>query len=411
MTKQPSTSVARSAFSECAKIVAKGSNVGVSRRVSRRDMPRTSRRMAIPLGTSARVIKHRMRSKSKEVLSDNEDLTQPMRIQHGAEAAPELFAMTQTPLPIDPTAENFADLVDLSRKRTRAQSTESISMRHPPKDENTESDTSRRFSKASFAATIRSNFLRSLSRNKRRPGQSRSPSGNSVSSDIPSLRDRLSTASVISPKRRRKRRRTSELYSPWLRNSHFHFLKKYRVPTAKPRISAPLARDSVFSPGWSRLKNLSTEFGRQTKNQLIIRSSKVRSSKSAPKPPCESAGLPGSVCRFLLPSKTPRFEGSERSGFTALLICRHCGSKVTSSLKRASVATSPGPCPIVRDAAAYWPEMWQPSPREKVGPTDASPAATSVVTIQPSYIPQTFSPSSSISESKIQVTFVTYLGL
>ncbi|KAL5109964.1 hypothetical protein TcWFU_002544 [Taenia crassiceps] len=368
----------------------------MAKRYSRCDQPRTSKRMAIALGASARILKHHMRSKERATVPNIDELTQPMRVQPNEEASPnELFAMTQTHSLIEPSVVQLDEFSDLSNRHNRTQSADAdcISMRRSRKDDDTPSR-KQRGSKLSLASTFKhSSFLRSLSRGSKRPNQSYSPDSrsSSVSSDIPPLRERLSTSSVTIP-RRKKRRKTNELYSPWLHNSRLHFLKKYRIPPAssKARTSVP-STSAVFSPGWSRLKSLSTEFGRQSKTQLLIRSTKKCSSSKGAFKPVEAAPQPsnsGPICRFILPSKGPLFKGSEK-GKTDALLCSHCGSEIIFISKPTTVLTSPKPYPVVRDSGAYWPESWRQSPPIITREADIPAPATPGVTTPPSYVLQT----------------------
>uniref|UniRef100_A0A915EVZ1 Uncharacterized protein n=1 Tax=Echinococcus canadensis TaxID=519352 RepID=A0A915EVZ1_9CEST len=393
---QPKVVKAKSKSSETVGISSLKSGFSLmTKRISRRDQPRTSKRMAIALGTSARILKHHMRSKEGASVLNIDELTQPMRVQPTEEALScELFTMTQTPPLIKPSVMRLDEFPDLSNKRSRAQSADvsGVSMRRPPRDGEDEPNCSHRGSKLSLASAFkRSSFLRSLSRGRKRQNQSQSSesSASLVSSDIPPLRERLSTSAATPT--RKKRRRTNELYSPWLHNSRLHFLKKYRIPpvSSKPRTSLPPTSANVFSPAWSRLKSLGTEFGRQSKTQLLIRSMKKCSSSRVAFKPVETAVQPpnlGPVCRFILPSRGPWFEGSEK-GKTAALLCSHCGSEIIFISNPATVLTSPIPYPVVRDSRAYWPELWQQSPQVITGQGDVSAAVTSAVTTLPSYVP------------------------
>lgn len=351
--------------------------------------------MAIALGASARILKHHMRSKERAPVPSIDELTQPMDAQFNEEVSPnELFAMTQTPPLIEPSAVRLDEFPDLSNKHNRAQSDDAdgASMRRSQRDEDA-STCNQRGSKLSLASTFkRSSFLRSLSRGSKRRNQSQSPdSTSSVSSGIPPLRERLSTSSAAIS-RRKKRRRTNELYSPWLHSSRLHFLKKYRIPPAssRARTSVPSTSTNVFSPGWSRLKSLSTEFGRQSKTQLLIRSTKKCPSSKGAFRPVEAAPQPsnsGPVCRFILPSRGSLFESSEKGKTTALL-CSHCGYEIIFISKPATVLTSPEPYPIVRGSEAYWPESWRHSPQMITRQADISTVAAPDVTILPSCVPQ-----------------------
>ncbi|CDS43001.1 breast cancer type 1 susceptibility protein [Echinococcus multilocularis] len=323
----------------------------MTKRISRRDQPRTSKRMAIALGTSARILKHHMRSKEGTSVLNSDELTQPMRVQPTEEALScELFAMTQTPPLIEPSVMRLDEFPDLSNKRNRAQSADvsGVSMRRPPRDGEDEANCSHRGSKLSLASAFkRSSFLRSLSRGRKRQNQSQSSE---------------SSASL-----------------------------KYRIPpvSSKPRTSLPPTSANVFSPAWSRLKSLGTEFGRQSKTQLLIRSMKKCSSSRVAFKPVETAVQPpnlGPVCRFILPSRGPWFEGSKK-GKTAALLCSRCGSEIIFISNPATVLTSPMPYPVVRDSRAYWPELWQQSPQVITGQGDVSVAVTSAVTTLPSYVP------------------------
>ncbi|KAL5966057.1 hypothetical protein TSMEX_006230 [Taenia solium] len=336
-----------------------------------------------------------MRSKERAPVPNVDELTQPMGSQPSEEASPnELFAMTQTPPLIEPSAVRLDEFPDLSNKPNRTQSADAdgVSMRRSRRDGHA-STCSQRGSKLSLASTFkRSSFLRSLSRGSKRRNQSHSPESraSSVGSDIPPLRERLSTSSAA-VFRRKKRRRTNELYSPWLHNSRLRFLKKYRISPASSKARASVSSGAnVFSPGWSRLKSLSTDFGRQSKTQLLIRSTKKRSSSKGAFKPVEATSQPpnlGPVCRFMLPSRGPLFEGSEKKKTTALL-CSHCGYEIIFISKPATVLTSPKPYPIVRDLGAYWPESWRQSP-QMTRQGDISTAATPGVTVLSSYVSQT----------------------
>uniref|UniRef100_A0A0R3WB70 BRCT domain-containing protein n=1 Tax=Taenia asiatica TaxID=60517 RepID=A0A0R3WB70_TAEAS len=368
----------------------------LAKRYSRCDQSTTSKRVAIALGASARILKHHMRSKERALVPNVDELTQPMGFQPNEEASPnELFAMTQTPPLIEPSAVRLDEFPDLSNKPNHTQSADAdgVSMRRSRRDEDA-STCSQRGSKLSLASTFkRSSFLRSLSRGSKRRNQSQSPESraSSVSSGIPPLRERLSTSSAA-VFRRKKRRRTNELYSPWLQNSRLHFLKKYRVPPASSKARTSVSSSAnVFSPGWSRLKSLSTDFGRQSKTQLLIRSTKKRSSSKGAFKPVEATSQPpnsGPVCRFILPSRGSLFEGSAKKK-TAALLCSHCGYEIILISKPATVLTSPKPYPVVRDLGAYWPESWRHSPLMTTRQGVISTAATPGVTILPSYVSQT----------------------
>ncbi|VDM35424.1 unnamed protein product [Hydatigera taeniaeformis] len=368
----------------------------LTKRYSRCDQPRTCKRTAVALGASARILKHRMPSKELVPVPDIDEPTQPMRAQGSDEALPDgLFAMTQTPLVIEPATLTLDELPDPSNKDNQAQvvDTEGNSMRRSRVDGDL-SSCCQRGSKLSLVSSLkRSSFLRSISRSNKRRNQSQSPEpeASPVSSDIPSLRERLSTSSAATL-RRKKRRKTNELYSPWLHNSRLHFLKKYRIPPAfsKARTSDPSTSPNVFSPGWSRLKSLSAEFGRQSKTQLLIRSTKKRSSSKRDFKSVEVTSRQpnlGPVCRFILPSRGPLFEVSQKEKVDALL-CSRCGCEIIFFSKPAAVLTSSKPCPIVRDLGVYWPESWRQSP-QMIRQTNISTALDSAVNIISSSVPQT----------------------
>lgn len=341
----------------------------------------------------------------------------------------QLFTMTQTPHQGDPIATgSLSDFPDLSHRRSRHPDTISdditesgcIVMRRPPASASKTSPTRRRSAKLSFSALKRSSFLRGLSRGRRRnrsESENSNASSNASPSQIPPLRERLSTTSVLTPKRKR-RRKTNELYSPWLRNSRFHFLKKYRISaeSRKPRASMPPPGRSDFSPGWSRVKRISAEFGQNSKGQLIIKSSSRRRPSRAgnfrrnvaANDPASAAAAAGPVCRFLMPLGRLGDSRGGENGEATRIVCNNCGQFLTlfpppettplqqppTTASKKRPMSMPPPCPMVHAEEAYWPEVGRdlPSPpANKLTKLEVSPAPTSVVTIQPSFIPQSFS--------------------
>uniref|UniRef100_A0A5K3F8C7 RING-type domain-containing protein n=2 Tax=Mesocestoides corti TaxID=53468 RepID=A0A5K3F8C7_MESCO len=384
------------------------------RRNSRRSHPGVNKRSAIALGTSARVLKHNRLLKSCEPLAADDDAiesTQPMETlctqpMVDVESADQLFTMTQTPLPIEATSDTL-EFPDLSHKRHRGKpatkpmppmqraASETVSMRKPPTEDEGETLSSRRSSKLSFSSLKGHSFLRGLGFGRRRHrSQSEESTESSTSSCIPPLRDRLSAASATTPKR--KKRKTNDLYSPWLRGSRFRFLKKYRIGSGSRRSRASLPPSRLFSPGWSRIKGISADFGRQSKTQLLIRSTKKRvpgESGLKRRPINPDPPKSGPVCPFFLPLKRLGHKSTQEM-CTSFVLCSQCGCRATVFSASEKPFSMPAPCPIVHDKEAYWPESGRelpPCSADRSKRLEFSPAPTSVVTIQPSYIPQSFS--------------------
>ncbi|VDO03048.1 unnamed protein product [Rodentolepis nana] len=333
----------------------------------------------------------------------------------------ELFALTQTPLPVESRDLDFSDFPDLSTKRNSIDNVENDSQQR----------SFMRSRRPRLLSAVKKHVFRSLSRERKRRLGSPDSQNSTVSSCsvIPPLRERLSLMSTPtertkgSPKLRgRKRRRLSnELYSPWLRNSRMHFLKKYRIPSQPPiSRSASSELPSGQSPSWSGLKNLTGDMARVSKRPPLLFSSKKKidanlSTSSADKSSVgvrEARKFP--VCRFSLPAivgwkfkETVSSEAvSERS-----LICASCGSEMLLFPKSnyCTAPTNPPPCPQIHAETSYFPDSFICRPtkdtekagkNEKCASANATPIKTqtvespglmSVVTIQPSCIPQTFS--------------------
>lgn len=317
----------------------------------------------------------------------------------------QLFAMTQNSAdPVDPEA--VTDYLDLSNKRARFQAKGSERPATTPNQR-------RLSSKLLISSLKKSTFLRGLSRRRNRSGSLAS----AVSSDtptptIPPLSVRICTTEETSDAPRPKRRRkTNELYSPWLQKSRFNFLKKYRLGNDSKRGRASLPGRTTsddFSPGWSRVKGIRAEFGQHPKGQLDIKSTRRRTvhcrgfrrSTSVPSGP---QSVPGVVCHFLMP--LGHIGGRDSKNPLSDVMCSECGQTVLVSAKMGTpkkpALKSPAPCPLVHDIEAYWPESGRKLPPPLPLPPrsstfllkklEFSPAPTSVVTIQPSYIPQSFS--------------------
>lgn len=334
--------------------------------------------------------------------------------------------MTQTPLPVEPNAVDLSEFPDLSIKGSKRSD-----------DGHNRQGSFPRQRKPRLFSAVRKRVFRSLSRERKRRLGSPSPESQgstvSVCSIIPPLRERLSLRSLpvesrTSPKLRGRkcRRLSNELYSPWLRNSRMHFLKKYRIPpqpTMSRTASSELA--SGQSPSWLGLKNLGGDMIRSSRRQLPLRiSSKKKTVDTADttnKSSVVTAPEPRKdpVCRFSLPTATRLFKETVSAQCEEKkLICNNCGSEMLLFLNPTSCApTFPSPCPEIHTETSYFPDSFICQPRSNgeekskeksvtanttpVGrQAEVSPATTSVVTIQPSYIPQTFSLTSKVVLAK-----------
>lgn len=339
----------------------------------------------------------------------------------------ELFAMTQTPLPVEPGTVDLSDFPDLSGNKNSNDSVEGDNQQR----------SFLRSRRPRLLSTVKKHVFRSLSRDRKRRLGSPDSQNSTVSSCslIPPLRERLSLVSTPTeriksspPKLRgRKRRRLSnELYSPWLRNSRMHFLKKYRIPSQPPMTrSASSELPSTQSPSWSGLKNITGDIARGSKRPPLLFSSKKKtdanlSTSSAEKNSVgarETRKFP--VCRFSLPAIVGRkFKETVSTGAVEerRLICASCGSELLLFLKSnyCTAPTDPPPCPQIHAETSYFPDSFICRPNkegeneEKGGKCASanvtpirkqvkeSPGLMSVVTIQPSCIPQTFSLNSKV---------------
>lgn len=298
----------------------------------------------------------------------------------------------------------------------------------------------KRGSKLSLSSLKRKSFLRGWRKRK----TSDSTPSSDASSVIPPLRERLSAQLMVhatdtnhlTPQK--QRRKSNELYSPWIKN-RLHFLKKYRVGSVDRRIascdkaskralgSTPKARISLpkhFSPGWSRANNINSEFGQHSKAQLIIRSTKNKFTKSASfkinpskltisQLQSKNEQPARTVCPFYMPSGQMSSRSRDESA-SPFIVCNNCGHKmpidVTEHLtphqekkvhQPTAVAVESAPCPVMHDKVAYWPEAHQhmlpphtpltASYNQRKTQLTVSPAPTSIISFQPSCIPQTWS--------------------
>ncbi|KAM7532823.1 hypothetical protein Aperf_G00000129088 [Anoplocephala perfoliata] len=337
---------------------------------------------------------NRIRARSRKSTNFNDDSKKSLLANQTDEIEPykELFTMTQTPLPVEPNAVNLSEFPDLSIKASKCDD-----------DLHNRQDPFPRQRRPGLFSAVRKRVFRSFSRERKRRLESPSPESRSstvsVCSVIPPLRERLSLLSAPieskpSPKLRGRkcRRLSSELYSPWLRNSRMHFLKKYRIPP-QPTVSRSASSELAGgrSPSWLVLKNLGGDMIRSSRHQLPLRISSKKKTENTANATDKSSvttaneSRKGLVCRFSLPSATRLFK--------EIPPC---------------APTFPSPCPQIHAETSYFPDSFISRPQSNgeeknkkkslpengtpVGrQAELSPAATSVATIQPSYIPQTFS--------------------
>ncbi|KAL7064568.1 hypothetical protein AAHC03_05517 [Spirometra sp. Aus1] len=281
-----------------------------------------------------------------------------------------------------------------------------------------------KLSLSSLSSIKRKSFLRGWSSRKRKSMT------DSSDSSIPPLRERISSPSSVAPEGavkttpRRRHRKTNELYSPWLKN-RLNFLKKYKLSSsgrmstsdAKASLSSRASFSKQFSPGWSRIRHLNSDLGKRSKAQLLIRSTKEKftrasmvrrfrssSRSSLPKPlsnePRRSSAKvvdSGPVCRFSLPLNRLGVVGMLSPHPDTFVYCKcglevvvEPGSVVKAAMKtvaeRSTQTTLPSPAPIMHDKAVYWQGLNDVD-------SQATPFSqeTSILTIQPSVIPQTWS--------------------
>nr|CDS26703.1 breast cancer type 1 susceptibility protein [Hymenolepis microstoma] len=358
------------------------------------------------------------KEESQSLLSNQADDNEQTESNHQNE----LFTLTQTPLLAESRVLDFSDFPDLSIKKNSIDCVEDD-------NQNRSFMHSRR---PRLLSTVKKHVFRSLSRERKRRLGSPDSQNSTVSSCsvIPPLRERLSLMSTPTertksspPKLRgRKRRRLSnELYSPWLRNSRMHFLKKYRIPSQPPiSRSASSELPSGQSPSWSSLKSLTGDMARVSKRPPLLFSSKKKvdanlSTSSAEKSSIgvrEARKFP--KCRFSLPAIVGwKFKEtvSPEAVSERRLICASCGSEMLLFPKSNDciAPTNPSPCPQIHAETSYFPDSFICRPtkdteKEEKGGRCASanvtpirnqvmesPGLMSVVTIQPSCIPQTFS--------------------
>ncbi|VDN14843.1 unnamed protein product, partial [Dibothriocephalus latus] len=276
-----------------------------------------------------------------------------------------------------------------------------------------------KLSLSSLGSIKRKSFLRGW------PSRKRRSTPDSSESSIPPLRERILSPSPVAPEGtvkttpRRRHRKTNEFYSPWLKN-RLHFLKKYKF-NASGRVSTSDAKDSLssrasfskqFSPGWSRIRHLNSDLNRRSKAQLLIRSTKekfVRASmvrrfgsasrsclsKSSPRRDSVQVVASGPVCRFSIPLNRLRPVEMPSTRPDTFVYCE-CGREVPAVsvveapmktvVEKCTQTTIPSPPPVVHDKAVYWPGLAGVD-------SQATPYSqeTSILTIQPSVIPQTWS--------------------
>ncbi|VUZ45181.1 unnamed protein product [Hymenolepis diminuta] len=312
----------------------------------------------------------------------------------------ELFAMTQTPLLVEPGTVDLSDFPDLSTNKNSNDSVEG-------------GDQQRSFLRSRrprLLSTVKKHVFRSLSRDRKRRFGSPDSQNSTVSSCslIPPLRERLSLVSTPTeriksspPKLRgRKRRRLSnELYSPWLRNSRMHFLKKYRIPSQPPMTrSASSELPSTQSPSWSGLKNITGDIARGSKRPPLLFSSKKKnnvnlSTSSADKNLVgtrETRKFP--VCRFSLPAivgrkfKETEGENEEKGG--------KCASANVTPIRK-QVKESPGLMSVVTIQPSCIPQTFSLNSKSCSGRSSPS-----TISIEPSMVPQTLSLATLVSKTQ-----------